>query len=305
MSRGGTEHLIRAGDYAAAITEVGAGLRFLRLGDRDLVRPYAVDEVRPRYRGVLLAPWPNRVVDGRYAFDGESFQLDITEPERGHALHGLVTWERFELLDRQADSVTLVHRLVPRPSYPFELEIRAHFRIAEDGLTCEVTARNTGERPAPYGVAGHPYLVAGPGPVDRWTFELPAAQVLEVTPDRLVPQGLADVAGTDFDFRTARSLDGLEVDHALTALAPDPDGLVRARVLAEDGTGAESVWDPADLPWVQVHTADLPPPEASRAALAVEPMTCPPDAFNSGTDLRVVAPGDTTSAAWTLAAVTA
>ena len=305
MSRGGAEHLIRHGDYSAAVTEIGAGLRFLRLGARDLVRPYAADQVRPRYRGVLLAPWPNRVVDGRYSFGGESFQLDITEPDRGHALHGLVSWERFDLVEHDADSVTAVHRLVPRPSYPFELELRAHYRLGGDGLTCEVTARNVGDRPAPYGVAGHPYLVAGPGPIDRWTFELPAARVLEVTPERLVPRGVADVAGTDFDFRTVRSLDGLELDHALTALTPDPDGLVRARVLGEDGAGVSCTWDPAELPWVQVHTADLPPPEATRAGLAVEPMTCPPDAYNSGTDLRVVAPGGTTSAAWTLAAVTA
>ena len=305
MSRGGAEHLIRHGDYSAAVTAVGAGLRFLRHGDRDLVRSYGADEVRPRFRGTLLAPWPNRVVDGRYSFDDETFQLDITEPERGHALHGLVAWERFELVDREVDSVTAVHRLVPRPSYPFELEVRAHYRLGADGLSCEVSARNVGERPAPYGVAGHPYLVAGPGPVDRWTFELPATQVLEATPDRLVPLGLADVAGTDFDFRSPRSLDGIEVDHALTGLAADPDGLVRARVLSEDGSGTSCTWDPAGLPWVQVHTADLPPPEASRTGLAVEPMTCPPDAYNSGIDLRVVAPGGTTSAAWTLAAVSA
>ncbi len=305
MSRGGGEHTIRHGDYSAAVTEVGAGLRFLRHGDRDLVRPYAVDEVRPRYRGVLLAPWPNRVVDGRYSFGGESFQLDITEPERGHALHGLVCWERFELVEAGSSSVTAVHRLVPRPSYPFELEVRARYQLDDAGLTCEVSALNVGERPAPYGVAGHPYLVAGAGPVDRWTFQLPAAQVLEVSPDRLVPRGLAEVDGTDFDFREPRSLDGLEVDHALSGLIPDPDGLVRARVLAEDGSGVVSTWDPDGLPWVQVHTADLPSPEETRAGLAVEPMTCPPDAYNSGTDLRVVAPGGTTSAAWTLAAVTA
>ncbi len=304
MSRGGAEHLITHGDYAAAVTEVGAGLRFLRFGDRDLVRPYATDEVRPRYRGVLLAPWPNRVIDGRYSFGGETFQLDITEPDRGHALHGLVCWERFDLVEREASSVTAVHRLVPRPSYPFQLEVRAQYRLGDDGLTCDVSARNVGERPAPYGVAGHPYLVAGPGPVDRWTFELPAAQVLEVTADRLVPQGLAEVEGTDFDFRAPRSLAGLEIDHALTGLAPDPDGLVRARVLADDGAGTVCTWNPSDLPWVQVHTADLPPPEETRAGLAVEPMTCPPDAYNSGVDLRVVAPGGTTSAAWTLAAVT-
>lgn len=305
MSSGGGEHLLHHGDYTAAVVEVGGGLRMLRHGDSDVVGPYAADEVRPRYRGTLLAPWPNRVVDGRYSFEGTSYQLDITEPERGHALHGLVVWSRFDLVDRGTASVTAVHRLVPRTSYPWELELRATYRLADEGLTCEVSATNHSDQPAPYGVAAHPYLMAGAGPVDRWTLELPATQVLDVTPDRLVPQGLSPTAGTDFDFSTARSLDGLEVDHALTGLVADADGLVRARVRAEGGSGAELSWDPAELPWVQVHTADLPPPELSRAGLAVEPMTCAPDAFNSRDGLRVLPPGGSTAAAWRIAAISA
>lgn len=305
MSRGGGEREIRHADYVAVVTEIGGGLRLLRHGDRDVVRPYDAGQVRPRYRGSLLAPWPNRVVDGRYTFEGETYQLDLTEPERGHALHGLVAWERFDLVEAADDSVTAVHRIVPRPSYPFELEVRALYRLGEQGLTCEVTTRNIGDRPAPYGVAPHPYLVAGPGPVDRWTLELAASEVLQASPDRLVPQGLAPVRGTDVDFASARSLEGLEIDHAFTGLSTDADGLVRARVRAEDGSGSECSWDPVSLPWVQVHTADLAPPETTRAGLALEPMTCPPDAYNSGTDLRVVAPGGSTSAAWTLAALTA
>lgn len=303
MSRGGIEHELRYDEYVAVVTSIGGGLRLLRHQGRDLVRPYDADEVRPRYRGVLLAPWPNRVVDGRYSFDGADYQLDLSEPERGHALHGLVCWSDFELVDLGESEVTAVHRLVPRTAYPFELELRAHYRLGEDGLTTTVTARNTGDRRAPYGVASHPYLMAGPGPVDRWRFEVPATQVQQVTADRLVPTGLTDVAGTEFDFRQPRSLDGVYVDHALTGLVPDADGLVRARVRADDGTGSACTWDPASLPWVQVHTADLAPPEVSRAALAVEPMTCPPGAFNSGEDVRVIAPGESTSAEWTIGAL--
>ncbi|HWU31187.1 MAG TPA: galactose mutarotase, partial [Microbacterium sp.] len=62
------------------------------------------------------------------------------------------------------------------------------------------------------------------------------------------------------------------------------------------------VWD-AGCPWVQVHTADLPDPAASRRGLAVEPMTCPPDAFNSGTDLIVLEPGAAHTAGWSIRAL--
>lgn len=304
MSLGGDEYVLERGGYKAVVTEVGGGLRVLVHEDRDLILGYAQDEVRPRSRGALLAPWPNRVVDGRYPFDGEAYQLDINEVARGHALHGLVSWARFDLLDSDSSSVVLGHHLVPRPGYPFCLQVVARYALGETGLTCAVSARNVGEQRLPYGLGSHPYLLGGDGRVDEWTLELPAEQVLEVTDDRLVPTGLHAVAGTERDFRTARRIGTAEVDHAFTGLTPDRYGHVRARVLGADGRGAECEWDPVSLPWVQVHTADLPDPDQSRLGLALEPMTCPPDAFNSGKDLVVLDPGEQHTAEWTLRAVT-
>ena len=300
MSRGGAEYRLTHGELTAVVTEVGAGVRLLRHGARDLVLPYDAGEVRPRYRGVLLAPWPNRVVDGRYTFENQEYQLPLTEPERGHALHGLVSWSRFERVAGDGTSVTLTHRLVPTTGYPFEVEVRASYSLDDSGLTCVVTAVNRGDHPAPYGVGSHPYLVAGAGPVDRWSLELPAERVLEVTEPRLVPTRLAPVAGSNFDFREERSLDGVFLDHAFTDLRPAEDGSVRARVRSTDGSGVVCTWQASDLPWVQVHTADLPPPEHSRAGLALEPMSCAPDAFNSGAGLLVLGPGEQVSHAWTI-----
>jgi len=303
VSRGGEEHRLVHDGYVASATEVGGGLRALTFEGRDLVHPYDPGEVRPRFRGALLAPWPNRVVDGRYTFDGSEHQLALTEPERGHALHGLVCWSRFQVVDRSSSSVILEHRIVPQTGYPFELAIQVGYTLADDGLTCSVTATNHDSRSAPYGVGIHPYLVAGDGPVDRWTLELPADQVLEVTEDRLEPRGLVDVAGSSFDFRRGTALRGIEIDHAFTAVTADSDGSARASVRGEDGIGVRCTWDPSALPWVQVHTADLPAPDQSRAALALEPMSCPPDAFNSGTDLRVLGPGESCRDEWTISAL--
>ncbi len=302
MSRGGAEYLLTAGDYTAVITQVGAGVRVLRHDERDLVIGYGAEQVRPLFRGALLAPWPNRVVDGRYQFDGTSHQLDITEPARGHALHGLVPWERFDLLDRDDASIRLGHRVVPRTGWPFELELSVAYDLGADGLGCSVSARNIGGSPAPYGVGPHPYLLAGPGRVDDWTLDLPAGQVLAVTEDRLVPTGLEPVDDGPFDFRGGRRIAATEIDHAFTRLEPDASGSVRVTVRSDDGAGVACAWDPGVLPWVQVHTADLPDPQESRRGLAVEPMTCPPDAYNSGTDLVRLEPGDEHVASWTISA---
>jgi aldose 1-epimerase len=304
VSAGGWELVLRDGGYTAVVTEVGGGLRSLQHDGHDLVRPYAVQQVRPRYAGVVLAPWPNRVAGGAYEFGGEQHQLPLTEPERGNALHGLVTWDRFAAEQVTASSVTLVDRLVPQVGYPFEVTVEVTYTLtARDGLRTSVRAGNTGDRAAPWGTAAHPYLQAGTEHVDDCVLSVPADQVLEVTPDRLLPVGLAPVEGTGLDFRSPTAIGDTFVDHAFTGLRADPDGLVRVRLVSASGRGVECAWDPAVLPWVQVHTADTPEAETDRTGLAVEPMTCAPDAFNSGQDLVVLEPGAEHVASWTLSAL--
>ncbi|MCX6503300.1 MAG: aldose 1-epimerase family protein [Microbacterium sp.] len=307
----GTQHLLRAGAYEASVASVGATLRTLCHDGRHLVVGFDADEVRPAYRGVTLAPWPNRVVDGRYDFAGEEYQLPLTEPSRGHALHGLATWLDFETVDKGSDHVELAAVIEAQTGYPWRVRVATRFFLGPDGLTQTVRAENLGAAPAPFGTGPHPYLVAGSGPLDSWSFELPAAQVLHVTEDGLIPTGLAAVDADDparFDYRAAREIGTAEIDHAYTGLARDDGGRATVRVTDPAGTGVELSWG-LECGWVQVHTADLPGRGAGhRAGLAVEPMTCAPDAFNADrygfdTGLRVIEPGGVAEASWRIAAV--
>ncbi|MBN9178165.1 MAG: aldose 1-epimerase family protein [Microbacterium sp.] len=314
--RSGTPFILRAGAYEAEIASIGASLRALRHEGRDLVVPFDADEVRPGYRGALLAPWPNRVVDGRYAFAGEEFELALTEPKRGHALHGLAAWLDFVATAQTDASVTLAAVIEPQTAYPWRVRVETTYALDENGLVQTVRAVNESEDAAPFGTGPHPYLVAGPGPLDTWTLTLPAAEVLEVTSDRLSPVALRDVAVFDperFDWRAARParvLGAVEIDHAYTALERTADGLATVRLSDPSGTGVEMTWDAA-CPWVQVHTADLPGGPTQpfhRAGLAVEPMTCAPDAFNANrydydAGLIVLEPGAETSASWRISAI--
>lgn len=306
----GTQHALRAGDYEAVIASVGATLRSLTHRGRDLVVPFDADEVRPAHRGATLAPWPNRIVDGKYSFGGREFQLALTEPARSHALHGLATWLDFEAIDKGPDHVTLAAVVQPQTAYPWRIIVITRFELGPDGLTQSVTARNESTEPAPWGTGPHPYLVAGEGRVDDWTLELPAEQVLAVTPDRLIPADLVAVDADDperFDFRTARPIGAAEIDHAYTGLVRDAEGVATVRVTVADGTGVSMSWDSA-CPWVQVHTADKPEPAQSRLGLAVEPMTCAPDAFNApryayDAGLIVIEPEASATASWRIAAI--
>ena len=135
--------------------------------------------------------------------------------------------------------------------------------------------------------------------------------MLAVTADRLSPIGLRAVDADDpqrFDFREARRIGAVEIDHAYTALTRDADGLTTVRVVDADGSGVEMVWDAA-CPWVQIHTSDKGVGKPGhRTGLAVEPMTCAPDAFNASAydydaGLIVLEPGGSATASWRIAAI--
>jgi aldose 1-epimerase len=298
----GRQLRLRAGDYRATVASIGASLRELTWQGRDLVVPFDEDEVRPGYRGAVLAPWPNRVVDGRYQFDGVEHQLALTEPERGHALHGLVVWQDFAVVSEEPSAVALAVTLPPQDGYPFRLGLVVTYSLSEQGLTISLEATNTGPGPAPFGASIHPYLCAGAGLVDDWSLQLPAASVLTVTPDRLVPREVQAVteAPSQFDFRDQRTIADTFLDHAFTDLSADSDGTFTARLTDGAGRGVVMRWGP-ECRWLQVHTADRPDPETSRIGLAVEPMTCPPDAFNSGRDLVILPPGEAAVVHWQIA----
>ena len=309
----GTQYTLRACDYEAVVASVGASLRTLRHGGRDLVVPFDIDEVRPGYRGAVLAPWPNRVVDGRYTFAGAEHQAALTEPERGHALHGLTPWLDFSAVDRGTDHVTLAAVVEPQAGYPWRVRVETTYALDGDGLTQTVRAVNESADAAPFGTAPHPYLVAGPSPLDTWTVEVPATRVLEVTPDRLSPVALRDVADHDpdrFDLRAPHVIGSRVIDHAYTGLLPGADGRVAVRVTDPVGGGVELSWG-AELPWAQVYTGDVPggaADPAHRVGLAIEPMTCAPDAFNADrydfeTGLLVLEPGAEATASWRFAAI--
>lgn len=302
LDRAYPEWRIASAGYEAVITAVGATLREFTHRGRHLVVPFDQHEIRPRYRGAILAPWPNRVGNGKYVHQGRHFQLPINEVERGHALHGLVHWARWEPVATTPTSVTLRHTLVPQDGYPFPLQLQAEYRLGPGGLTGRLATTNIGAGAAPYGCCPHPYLVAGSGALDSWRLTMPAARRLEID-DRLLPRGLVPVTEVDSDFRSPAAIGTRKIDHAFTELGRGVDGRVEVALWdAKDDTGVEMSWGPwAD--WVQIYTADYPERRHHRVGLAVEPMSCPPDAFNLGRNAPILPSGATHVAEWTISAL--
>jgi len=297
-STSGDRYLLSAGPYAAEVVQCGATLRTLTYDGRPMILPYELDEVRPDMRGAVMLPWPGRIEDGRYSFDGADHQLPLTEPRTSNAIHGLVGWAPFAVVEQDDSSIALRHLMLAQAGYEFALQVDIVYRLdATSGLTVTVGATNVGDVAAPYGAATHVYVVAGEGKVDDWTLEFDAATYLTSPGPRSLPDGPYPVAGSDVDFRSARTIGPARLNHSYHGGERDDDGWGTATVLAAEGRGVRVRWDAA-APWIHPFSYDLPG-AAARSGLALEPMTCPPNAFNSGTDLIRLEPG--TSHTFTMA----
>lgn len=296
-SPSGEQFTLRHGEQDVTVVEVGGGVRAFQDGDRRVLEPYAEDAICDGARGQVLAPWPNRLADGQYSFDGVAHQVALTEPASHNAIHGLVRWQPWRAEALEENRVSLTCTLFPTPGYPFMLGMRVDYRLDDAGLTVVTTATNHGRGALPYGSGQHPYLSTGGGLVDDCTVRLPAEMRIVTDPERQLPTGLAPVAGTPFDFREARRLGELRVDHAFTDLARDPSGVARVHLTGPDGRTVE-FWAGSGYPLIQLYTADTLAPTRRRRSLACEPMTCPPNALATGDGVIRLQPGESTSATW-------
>lgn len=293
----GRQHEIRLGDQHATIVEVGGGVRTYSWAGRPVLNPYALSEMCDGAHGTPLIPWPNRLADGRYEFDGTEYQVALTEPEKRNAIHGFLRWRSWEALEHQGHAVTMATTIHPMKGYPFTLQVRVHYELTDGGLVVTTSATNVGTKACPYGVGQHPYLSPGSGPIDDCILRIDAATRVLTDDERQLPTGLEDVTDTPYDFREPRRLGNLVVDHAFRDLIRDEEGRAWVHLQGNDGRTA-STWVDAAHPLIQIYTADTLGPQRARTGLGTEPMTCPPNAFQTGQEVIRLEPGETVTTSW-------
>lgn len=296
MGPTGRQLEIRHGDALATVTTVGASLRAFEVAGKPYVETFGAEDSPPLGAGAVLVPWPNRVGGGTWPHAGVTQQLEVTEPTRGNAIHGLARREEWTVISRTDAAVTLEVQLDGRQGWPFRFRTGITYALDATGLTVTHTVHNLSDDEMPFGVGTHPYPSPGGTDVDDCVLTLAASTVLPVDEETLVPVGKpTSVEGTDLDFREGRPLRTADLDTAFGGCLPGEDGLVHHTV-THAGGGVE-VWADPVFGWVQVFTPGEFPGRAGRA-VAIEPMTCPPDALNSGTDLILLPAGGTWSGRW-------
>jgi aldose 1-epimerase len=283
-------------DQQAVVVEVGGGLRSYSAGGRELLDGYRADEMSSSGRGQVLIPWPNRLQDGSYEFGGRHYQLPLNEPERRNAIHGLVRWANWTAIEREPHRVIMQHILHPQPGYPFSLRISIEYALSDHGLQVRTKATNLGIDPCPYGSGAHPYLTLGTTRIDGLILRVPGRTVLR-SDERGLPICGEAVKDTEYDFRQPRQIGSIALDHAFTDLDWDANGCARVNLRDPDHGNEVSIWVDKSYPYLMLFSGD-PLPNVRRRSLAVEPMTCPPNAFRTGDALIRLEPDASFTGTW-------
>jgi aldose 1-epimerase len=272
----------------------GGGLRRLVVGDWDVIDGYPAASVVEGWPGAVLVPWPNRVRHGRWAWHGRELQLDLHSLEQPHAMHGLAAWQPWSVLAESAGEVSVGTTVEPHQGYPFRLAVAIDYALAARRLAVTIRVRNLGTTAAPIGVGMHPYLHVGAnedGGISGAELTVPARTALET--EGGLPTGVQHRFHGNVGRIGSRSF-----DTPLTDLTRDADGWARVRLRGPRGElelATDAAW-----PWLQIYSGDGLPEGRRRRSLAVEPMTCPPNALADGTDLVVLEPEGVWAGTWTL-----
>ena len=271
---------------------MGATLRSFTVDGRDVIDGFAVEERATDGRGQILAPWPNRLTDGSYRYGGRDCQAPLNEIGRHDAIHGLVRWLDWTLVEHTPASASLACALRPQPGYEWNLDLQVTYAVNDAGLSVTLQAVNADVEPAPFGAGFHPYLTLGSASVDDLLLTVPGTPHL----DRAAPTGQ-----TTHDFRKSRRIGPTQLDTAFSDLTRGAGGTAVARLEDPSNGRSAELWVDDTYRYLMVYTADqVGTPERRRQAVAVEPMTCPPEAFRTGTDLIELDPGRSWRGSWGL-----
>lgn len=297
----GEQWTLECGDDIVTVVEIGGGLREWTRAGVPILAGFAAHEECTSGRGQQLIPWPNRIRDGRYEWDGTAYQLPLSEPLLHNASHGLVRWVPWQLTELTATTATVSFALHPQPGWPGQVDLTTTYAVGPAGLTVTTAATNVGDAAIPFGYGAHPYVAIGQARVEDVELTIPAGTRVTVD-DRLLPVGRAvahetDSDGGSWDFRIPSAIGTRRLDTAYSDVIRGDDGRWRV-VVATPGRPAVTVWADEAFDWVQVFSGKAEADQSGEHGIAVEPMTCPADAFNSGDGLLRLGPGQSWSGTW-------
>ena len=280
---------------SAVISPVGAALMALTLSGNKVIERVAPG--RPElYAGVVMAPWSGRIAAGKWIdAEGVERSLQLNEPARNNALHGLVYDKSFEVKKSTASTVELVIEITPTDGYPHALRLAVSYELEDGELYASFAVKNLSNTKAPFGIGFHPYFSTA------WAdaplkLQVGAESVLELN-ENMIATGKAKVSDANKDLRAGKALSEVKLDDDFTDLE-FVHGIATTKLVTASGTGLE-VWQEDVFKHTVIYTPEeFPTQSGSIKAIAIEPCSSAVNAFNSKQDLIALAPGETRSGSW-------
>lgn len=265
-------HFSEAGFSCKVFPNLGGSIQELKVEGIAIIKSISLDEsgldnYRTTYPSAILFPFPNRVAQGKYSFNGEQFQLSINEPGFNNAIHGLVSDKRFTVEEVDNRSISMRYMHDSSHGFPFPYKFVITYSFSEKGLTLGFEATNLGTQSFPFGMGWHPYFELTN--YDQCSVDF-SAEKKYVNNDKMVP--------LDSEIYSEECIDltKVELDSAYK--------LRNGRIVLNSPHYQLQMEVPEDC-YLQLYTPK------SRTTLAIEPMTCIADAFNNRVGLRELSSG--------------
>lgn len=298
--------VLEAFGYRLRVSPYGASLRGLwkisGTTDAALITGYEGASAKLGGQGDLLIPFPGRIKNGQFQFDGADYQLERNDKDGPNAIHGYMRTMIWEITS-QTECAIALSAILPQGShsgYPWSLEAAVTYTLGEQGFRCSLAVTNRSETAAPVAAGFHPYFTPGcpEGFIDSWELRLPYLHYLEF--ENLIPTGKAlPVEDSEFDFGEPHTIGDTRFNTCFLNPLRDDDGLVRIKLRDPASNSGIEVWADGALDYIVVYSGDPLPPSHRRRSLAIEPMTCSADGFNHPEwGLIRLEPGKTTTSAW-------
>jgi aldose 1-epimerase len=249
--------------------------------DRELLYadPQFLEGSSPTRTGIpILFPFPNRIRDGRFTWNGKDYQLPINDPQKKNAIHGFACQRPWRIVESGADVVSAwitgefkgsLDAPDCRSLWPADYRLRITYRLAPGILRIETMVDNMDCVPLPFGIGFHPYFrIIG----THSTISVPAESYWEL--EESLPTGSRRLVEGIRNLNDWRRFSDLILDDILTDLSATwgPPG-----VCYRGGILQESSLEIFTSPSFREAVVFTPP---HRQAFCIEPYTCTTDAIN-------------------------
>lgn len=259
----------------------GAAIHQLHLNNKTIIKEFDSKNCNEKFFSSILFPYVNRVDEGRFVFQENTYNLPLNDTKEQQAIHGLVYNKKFDLiacdLFNEHAIVKLSHsEAFTKEGLPFNYKIDLTYQINQTSLSLKVDVHNKGIKPFPFGLGWHPYFHNETK--ENFTLKFKSNQKVEFN-NQMIPISFRNIETNEL---------------IINKRFDDCYRLKKGEVTSNSGNYNLQLTSSAKVNYLQIYTPK------NTNSVAIEFMTSPPNSFNNKVDLNILAPKKHYSVTWSI-----